>query len=89
MCAKNCTDTISRSGVFRRSVGPTPIRTLWLRLKAFPAIYRDWRRRARLRGYLAQMTDHELMDIGLSRAEAEWESNLPFWHHMELGGRRK
>ena len=89
MCARNCTDTINRSGVIPDRVGPSPIRPLWMRLKAFPAMYRDWRRRTRLRGYLAQMTDYELMDIGISRADAERESNLPFWHRMELGGRRK
>ncbi len=87
MCARNCTETINRSGVFSERVGPNPIRAIWLRLKAFPATYADWRRRARLRRYLAQMTDHELMDIGLSRAEAEWEANLPFWRRMELGRR--
>jgi len=64
------------------------MQTFWERLKAFPEIYLDWRRRARLRGYLARMTDHELMDIGLSRGEAQREANLPVWRRMELRRRR-
>jgi uncharacterized protein YjiS (DUF1127 family) len=40
---------------------------------------REWRRRARDRSQLAQLDDRMLRDIGLSRADAEFLSNKPFW----------
>ena len=39
----------------------------------------EWRRRARSRAELAQMSDHDLRDIGLTRAEVAHESAKPFW----------
>jgi uncharacterized protein YjiS (DUF1127 family) len=39
----------------------------------------DWRRRARGRGELASLDDRALADIGLSRADAEFLANKPFW----------
>ena len=38
-----------------------------------------WRRRARDRAELAALDDRMLADIGLSRAEAEFLGNKPFW----------
>ena len=38
-----------------------------------------WRRRARDRAQLAALDDRMLADIGLSRAEAEFLVNKPFW----------
>jgi uncharacterized protein YjiS (DUF1127 family) len=43
------------------------------------ATLRQWRRRARERGELAQLDDRMLKDIGLTRADAEFLSNKPFW----------
>ena len=43
------------------------------------ATLRDWRRRTRMRGELAQLDDRMLKDIGLTRADAEFLSNKPFW----------
>ncbi len=40
---------------------------------------REWRRRARERGQLARLDERMLRDIGLSRAEAEYIINKPFW----------
>jgi uncharacterized protein YjiS (DUF1127 family) len=40
---------------------------------------REWRRRARDRSQLAQLDDRMLRDIGLTRADAEFLSNRPFW----------
>jgi uncharacterized protein YjiS (DUF1127 family) len=40
---------------------------------------REWRRRARDRGQLARLDDRMLRDIGLTRADAEFFSNKPFW----------
>ncbi|WP_445681326.1 DUF1127 domain-containing protein [Radicibacter daui] len=38
-----------------------------------------WRRRARTRRQLANLSDHLLTDIGLSAAEGRRESARPFW----------
>ncbi len=40
---------------------------------------RLWRQRARARAQLAQLSDRMLADIGISRAEAEFLANKPFW----------
>ena len=40
---------------------------------------REWRQRARDRSQLAQLDDRMLRDIGLTRADAEFLSNKPFW----------
>jgi len=39
----------------------------------------EWCRRARSRAELAQMSDRDLRDIGITRAEAAHESTKPFW----------
>jgi uncharacterized protein YjiS (DUF1127 family) len=59
----------------------------WLTLGAFAigteASWRreidEWVRRSHERGCLAQMSDRELRDIGLTRAEAHAEIRKPFW----------
>ena len=38
-----------------------------------------WERRARDRNKLAEMPDHLLRDIGISRSDAEHESWKPLW----------
>ena len=43
------------------------------------ATFREWRRRARDRAELATLDNRMLKDIGLTRAEAEFLSNKPFW----------
>lgn len=43
------------------------------------ATLREWRRRTRERGELAQLDDRMLKDIGLTRADAEFLTNKPFW----------
>ena len=40
---------------------------------------REWRRRIRERGELSALDDRMLKDIGLTRADAEFLSNKPFW----------
>jgi uncharacterized protein YjiS (DUF1127 family) len=42
-------------------------------------IIRMWVRRSRSRSSLAELNDHELADIGLSRGQARFESGKPFW----------
>jgi uncharacterized protein YjiS (DUF1127 family) len=39
----------------------------------------EWRRRARERAELAALDERILRDIGLTRADAEFLSNKPFW----------
>lgn len=41
--------------------------------------WREWRRRARDRAELARLDDRMLKDIGLTRGDAEFLSNKPFW----------
>jgi uncharacterized protein YjiS (DUF1127 family) len=43
------------------------------------ATLREWRRRTRARGELAELYDRMLKDIGLTRADAEFLINKPFW----------
>ncbi|HUL07864.1 MAG TPA: DUF1127 domain-containing protein [Candidatus Acidoferrum sp.] len=38
-----------------------------------------WRERGRGRRVLAGLDDHELRDIGVTRAQAQLESAKPFW----------
>ena len=38
-----------------------------------------WYQRGRQRQQLAQLTDRELRDIGISYAEAQAEASKPFW----------
>jgi uncharacterized protein YjiS (DUF1127 family) len=40
---------------------------------------RQWRKRARERAELTALDDRSLKDIGLTRADAEFLANKPFW----------
>jgi uncharacterized protein YjiS (DUF1127 family) len=40
---------------------------------------REWRRRSNGRAQLATLDDRMLADIGISRADAEFLANKPFW----------
>jgi uncharacterized protein YjiS (DUF1127 family) len=40
---------------------------------------REWRRRSRERAELAGLDERTLKDIGLTRTDAEFLSNKPFW----------
>src|SRR5262249_1572229 len=48
----------------------------WLRMKRVVAA---WRHRTRTRHELANLSDRQLRDIGLSRFGASFESSKPFW----------
>jgi uncharacterized protein YjiS (DUF1127 family) len=39
----------------------------------------EWRRRARLRHELTNLSDGGLRDIGVSRSEVDFESSKSFW----------
>jgi uncharacterized protein YjiS (DUF1127 family) len=43
------------------------------------ATLREWRRRSRDRSRLAELDDRMLKDIGLTRTDAEFLINKPFW----------
>ena len=43
------------------------------------ATFNEWSRRSRERAELAALDDRTLKDIGLTRADAEFLSNKPFW----------
>ena len=43
------------------------------------ATLREWRRRVRDRHQLAGLSDLMLQDIGISRADADYIANKPFW----------
>jgi uncharacterized protein YjiS (DUF1127 family) len=47
-------------------------------VRVFGAL-REWRRRSKDRALLAALDDRMLTDIGISRAEAEFLANKPFW----------
>jgi uncharacterized protein YjiS (DUF1127 family) len=53
--------------------------TLTALIRAAVAVVRAWRRRARERDFLNRMSDHELKDIGITRADANREVAKPFW----------
>jgi uncharacterized protein YjiS (DUF1127 family) len=45
----------------------------------FVTTLREWSRRSRERAELAALDDRMLKDIGLTRVDAEFLSNKPFW----------
>jgi uncharacterized protein YjiS (DUF1127 family) len=61
---------------FRREARRRPARNRGTQVLAQ---LRQWRRRARERGELAALDDRMLADIGISRADAEFLANKPFW----------
>ena len=48
-------------------------------LRGVRAALREWRRRKNGRLELARLDERMLRDIGLTRAEVDYESNKPFW----------
>jgi len=44
------------------------------------ALASTWQRRARQRAELARLNERDLHDLGLSRADVEYEVRKPFWH---------
>lgn len=54
-----------------------PPRTAWVGLLL--ARLRLWRRNAATRADLAELSPGRLRDLGLTEADAAWESRRPFW----------
>jgi uncharacterized protein YjiS (DUF1127 family) len=48
-------------------------------VRRLPAAIGEWRRRARSRRELLALDDHMLKDIGITRADAQYEAAKPFW----------
>jgi uncharacterized protein YjiS (DUF1127 family) len=60
----------------RLTVAPDRGETMLSRIRA---LFQLWRRRARERRAAAMLTDRDFYDIGISRAEVEYEVSKPFW----------
>jgi uncharacterized protein YjiS (DUF1127 family) len=48
-------------------------------LSGMRAVLREWRQRKNGRLELARFDERMLRDIGLTRVDADWEINRPFW----------
>lgn len=48
-------------------------------VRSIYAAVRTWQQRYELRRHLAELDDHLLRDIGLTRAQAAAEAAKPFW----------
>jgi uncharacterized protein YjiS (DUF1127 family) len=72
--ASCCPDRISQETQWRAS----PHRLSGF-LRGVRATLREWRRRKNGRLELARLDERMLRDIGLTRAEVDYESNKPFW----------
>jgi uncharacterized protein YjiS (DUF1127 family) len=70
-------DWIEQSPVAAR--GAVPRRRFRDDLTALGALARLWRRRARERRTLAEMSDHMRRDPGLTEADVLQEATKPFW----------
>lgn len=67
---------IADIGVTDRAAGIAAIRRAARRLAG---LLRTWRRRRRDRREMARLDDRTLKDIGLTRTDAEFLLNKPFW----------
>ena len=50
----------------------TARRQVFSPLEIYWAAFKEWRKRARLQADLTDLSDHELMDIGISRGEIDY-----------------
>ena len=48
-------------------------------LGSLARLLKEWEDRARQRRTLAEMPDHMLKDLGISRSDAQYEAGKPFW----------
>jgi uncharacterized protein YjiS (DUF1127 family) len=64
---------------WRRQPYESGFSRLSLLVAAVQHLATEWLRRARSRAELAQMSDRDLRDIGVTRAEVAHESAKPFW----------
>jgi uncharacterized protein YjiS (DUF1127 family) len=73
--------SILRPLVRTHKANPARDRTTVLRriVATISSELREWRRRSRDRRALAAMSDRSLRDIGVTRYDATFEVNKPFW----------
>ena len=64
---------------WRRQPYESGFSRLSLLVAAVQHLATEWLRRARSRAELAQMSDLDLLDIGITRAEVACEAAKPFW----------
>ena len=66
-----------------RRDGLSSARGVWSRIVdvivAMFSCVHAWQERAMTRRHLASLNDHMLKDIGISRADVEYEIRKPFW----------
>ena len=76
----NCIDTIHQPRNPILASGTSRMRNAAQEfLTALFDLFAAWSERARQIRDLQQMSDRELKDIGLSRADVEREASIPFW----------
>jgi uncharacterized protein YjiS (DUF1127 family) len=74
LAMSRCPDQIPRAPLRQASSHP-----LSGFLSAARAALREWHRRKNIRLDLARLDERMLRDIGLTRLDAEYEINKPFW----------
>ena len=77
---KTRSSTVALVKVQNRTAVINPWLDRWsLRRRGLAETLRLWVRRSRSRRRLDELNDRELADIGLSRGQAHFESEKPFW----------
>jgi uncharacterized protein YjiS (DUF1127 family) len=69
----------TKAGIPRETQWQASPRRLSGFLRGVCATLREWRRRKNGRLELARLDERMLRDIGLTRSEADYEINKPFW----------
>lgn len=73
-------NTHASSTVARPDLGlRAPSLALSAPLGALRALLREWRHRSRSRRELAELDEHLLKDVGITRDQARTEIDKPFW----------
>lgn len=72
------------SSLTQNTCAPAPLRAdlgtvLQQALRAARITLKTWIKRSRARRELRELEDHLLHDIGISRSQANFEGNKPFW----------
>ena len=64
---------------FGQFSGPASARPAKLSLSALWSLLMNWQQRISDREHLTRLTDRELADVGLTRADISAEIRKPFW----------
>ncbi|MBT0964035.1 DUF1127 domain-containing protein [Denitromonas iodatirespirans] len=72
------------SSLTQKTCAPAPLRAelgtvLQQALRAARITLKTWIKRSRDRRDLREMEEHLLRDVGISRGQANFEGNKPFW----------